>query len=101
MIRHIQKFLCKEVLYKIKNTSVHQSLNNKLSFNARKLHFFEFHEEEFRLSAAEGDVYFFTVQQQQQSGAVTLHQISITNDNVTRPAQHRRSLQPRILASVR
>lgn len=38
---------------------------------------------------------------QQLCGAVTLHQSSITNDNVTWPTQHRHSLLPRILASVR
>ncbi|KAF0022573.1 hypothetical protein F2P81_025199 [Scophthalmus maximus] len=38
---------------------------------------------------------------QQLCGAVTLHQSSITNDNVTRPTQHRRSPLPGILASVR
>lgn len=38
---------------------------------------------------------------QQLCSAVTLHQSSITNDNVTWPTQHRRSLLPRVLASVR
>lgn len=34
-------------------------------------------------------------------GAVTLHQSSITNDNVTWPTQQHHSPLPRVLASVR
>lgn len=53
--------------------------------------------------AAHVTLFLFSVQpvSQQLCSAVTLHQSSITNDNVTRPTQHRRSLLPRVLASVR
>lgn len=44
---------------------------------------------------------FFQPVSQQLRSAVTLHQSSITNDNVTWPTQQHHSLLPGVLASVR